>query len=465
MSNVQSIDPRQTLEWKARVRKLLDDADQLKKAKSLAILLDQMKVGWTDRGIKRQMVNSGLYKADDSRVQALIDEARAECRVADPDPISDNAAVSVIAAPYIWQEAFAIPPRDWLYGHRLLRKFATATVGAGGTIKSTLELGEAIAMASARPLFGVKVPKQLVVWYYNLEDPLEEIRRRVSAICKQWFLSAADLDGYLFINSGRDQPLVIAETTRNGAVIRRPVVDALVEQINEHYIDVLIIDPFVSCHQVTENDNNAFDLVTKEWGRVADRGNCAVELVHHVRKGDAEVTVDSARGGGSFGDACRMVRVINRMTKDEATKAGVDNPRLYFKAYIDKNNLAPPAESADWYKLVSVDLDNNPDGVGDSIGAVVKWDWPDHLAGVTGRDFDTVAMVIKAGKWREHVQAKAWVGVAVARGMELDLGSKGDKAKVKALIKVWIDAGSLIVVEGEDENRVKRVFVEVAADQ
>jgi hypothetical protein len=46
-------------------------------------------------------------------------------------------------------------------------------------------------------------------------------------------------------------------------------------------LDAAIIDPFVSCHAVPENDNGAIDLVLKAgWGAVADRTGAAVELVH-----------------------------------------------------------------------------------------------------------------------------------------------------------------------------------------
>ena len=40
------------------------------------------------------------------------------------------------------------------------------------------------------------------------------------------------------------------------------------------------------------------DLIVKEWGRVADRANCAVELYDHTRKmggTETEVTVESRR--------------------------------------------------------------------------------------------------------------------------------------------------------------------------
>ena len=74
-------------------------------------------------------------------------------------------------------------------------------------------------------------------------------------------------------------------------------------------IDVLIIDPFVSCHNVPENDNTAQNLIVKEWGVVADKAACAVDLVDHTRKalnGDAEVTAESSRGAKSKTDAARV---------------------------------------------------------------------------------------------------------------------------------------------------------------
>jgi hypothetical protein len=186
-------------------------------------------------------------------------------------PPPNTAASPIIATPYIWTEPEKIPKRDFLYGRRLLRKFVTATVAPGGVGKSTLEITEALAMVTGRPLLGVRVDAPLKVWFYNLEDPAEEIARRIQATAKQYFLGPDDIGDRLFVSCGREQPLVIAETPpRSSSVICRPIVDSLVAQLIEHRIDVLIVDPFVSCHKVEENDNNAIDMVAKEWGRVAD---------------------------------------------------------------------------------------------------------------------------------------------------------------------------------------------------
>ena len=66
---------------------------------------------------------------------------------------------------------------------------------------------------------------------------------------------------------------------------------------------------------------------------------------------------------------------------------------------------------------------------------------------MTGADFDKVAIVIRSGKWRENLRAKAWVGHAVAKALGLDTSLKRDRAKIGSLLGVWIAAGSLIVVE------------------
>lgn len=151
------------------------------------------------------------------------------------------------------------------------------------------------------------------------------------------------------------------------------------DEIKRRQVDAVIIDPFVSCHELIENDNKQMDLVVKEWKRVAEAASCGVELVHHVRKGDGEITAESARGGGAFVDALRNVRVINRMSKDEGDRARLANHRLYFRTFSDKANKVPPADASDWFKLESVDLHNAPPGESDLIGVPRRWEWPDAM--------------------------------------------------------------------------------------
>jgi hypothetical protein len=153
------------------------------------------------------------------------------------------------------------------------------------------------------------------------------------------------------------------------------------------------------------------------------------------------------------------------MTKEEAERAGVQNHRLYFRVYADKANLAPPVETSNWFKLENVSLGNGPHfgGIGgDEIGVVVTWQWPDAMAGVTDADFEKIASEIKVGKWRENSQAKNWAGYAVAAALGLDSANKADRAKIGAMLKAWLSARLLRIVDGFDEKSMPKKFVEVA---
>ncbi|MGO4816594.1 AAA family ATPase, partial [Cupriavidus sp. 2MCAB6] len=126
-------------------------------------------------------------------------------------------------------------------------------------------IAEALAVVSDKALLGKPVNGRRKVWLYNLEDPVEELWRRIEATALHYNLEPEDYVGRLFVNSGRDQELVIAEHDRHGAKICAPVVEDVVAALIENEIDVMIIDPFISSHRVPENDNPAIDLVVKTW--------------------------------------------------------------------------------------------------------------------------------------------------------------------------------------------------------
>ena len=368
------------------------------------------------------------------------------------------------ATPFAWPACENIPRREWLFDRHLIRGFVSATVAASGVGKSSLKIVEGLSMVSGRALLhGVAPTAPLNVWIWNGEDPLEELNRRVAAAAKHYEIKQEDCPGSLFIDSGRDQSIVIAEATRTGTVIARPVVDALKAEIAARHIDVLIVDPFVSSHRVSENDNNAIDMVAREWAGIADATKCAIELVHHSRKtGGGEVTIEDARGASALVAASRSARVINQMTPDEATKAGVENPRSYFRSDNGKLSMAPPSDKATWFHLASVDLGNAPSfQQGDQVGVVTEWTWPDPLDQVSVHDLRAVQAAVAAGRWRENAQAKDWVGRAVAQALKLDASNKQHRAKIIGLLKIWKSTGMLVEVEGKDAKRETRTFVEV----
>lgn len=321
-------------------------------------------------------------------------------------PTHGEGATMVRATPYVWRDPATIPPRPWVYGRYLLRGTVTAFVAPGGIGKSTFVASTALSLVTDRPLMGKTVwGGSKRVWIWNLEDDLDELSRAIQAAAKHFAIPQDDLNSNLFVDSTMDgSPLCTAVEVNGQLKLLQPVYDAIVAELLARRIDVLIIDPFVSSHEVEENANSKVDKIAKAWGRVAKGANCAIVLVHHTSKaGAAEVTVNSARGASALMNACRSALVFNRLDPEEAKKFGIDGDderRRYFRVQDDKHNRAPP-EKADWYRLIPVDLGNGPGGRGDSVGVAEPWSPPEATDGLGPDDLRRVQDAIAAGSWRQ----------------------------------------------------------------
>jgi hypothetical protein len=393
-------------------------------------------------------------------VAAYQDKWREHPRHGPENRPEEAAAFAFTATEFVLRDPATIPRREWMYGRHLIRRFLSVTVAPGGVGKSTLIIGDALALATGKPLLGASVwegPKR--VWIWNLEDPRDEIERRIWAAVQHHHLLGVTGDPSfakrLFIDSGRDQGLCIARQLRgSGVEVIEPVIEALVAELRRREVDVLYVDPFVSSHAADENDNRAIDAVAKAWGRVADQANCAIELVHHARKlGGASVTQEAARGASALVAAARSTRVLNAMTKDEAANAGLRSERGYFSALDDKRNLAP-ATAREWFRLVNVDLAN-----GDAVAAVEAWAWPDAFDGLSTSDLVRVQAAIEGRDLAENCQSADWAGYEVARVLRIDASAPEGKARVKQLLRTWISTGALVVASARNPATRKQRFV------
>jgi hypothetical protein len=366
-------------------------------------------------------------------------EKQAEAR---SEPIKPSA--------FVWRDPATISPRQWLYGHHLIRKYVAATIAPGGVGKSTLTIADAVAMASGKGLLGLKPHEPLRVWLWNGEDPREEMERRVVAACLHHGIKPSEIAGMLFLDSGRDTPIRIGEAGANGPKITMPVIDALIAAIRERQIDVLIIDPFVSVHSMPENDNGAMDAAVKAFALVADRTGCAIDLVHHSRKlNGADADIDAARGGSAIAGAVRSARALNVMSAEIAQAAGIDegDRRSFIRIDNAKANLAP-SSAAKWFKLASEPLGNGtPDRPEDFVAVAEEWKLPDILAGITVESLIAVQREIKDRGYRESAQANDWVGYAIGRVLGIEADDKAGKSKIKAALKMWVRSGALVVEE------------------
>jgi hypothetical protein len=81
---------------------------------------------------------------------------------------------------------------------------------------------------------------------------------------------------------------------------------------------------------------------------------------------------------------------------------------------------------------------------------------------ITAAQTEAIFAKIRSRRWRAHVQAKSWVGHAIADVLGLDVRNADDRVKVKAALNTWIASGKLRVVTAKDEKSFFKQFVEVA---
>lgn len=424
------------------------------------------------KDVERLWKKYGQEHADMSRRGAEI-AARLLSRPGSPTAAATLAVVTepapvVSATPFEWKDPSTLPRREFLMGTHLIRKYISVTIAPGGLGKSSLTIAEALAMVTGRDLLGTKPTSPLRCWLYNLEDPRDELDRRLMAACKHYNVKAKDIEGKLFLDSGREQSLVVAIEERNGVKIAVPTVEAVVSQLTQHKIDVLIVDPFVSSHGVNENDNGAIDRVAKLWSQIADETNCAIEIVHHARKvADREATIEDARGAVSLLAAARSARVLNRMTEDQAQSAGInaDERMGIFGVLYGKTTLAPLSSRSEWRKLESVPLGNGqgPMKPQDHAPVVTEWRWPtsEQMAekaseGVTAEQLEAIKARIANSESRENDQAKEWAGHRVGEVLGIDSTDKANKKRIGAMLRGWIAGGQLEVFDDRVAGQVRK---------
>lgn len=352
---------------------------------------------------------------------------------------------------YVVPDPATIPPRAWLSAMHYMRGVVTATVAPGGFGKTTLALFEALEMVTE---------KGLRVWYISGEDDRIELDRRIAAHCKVHDVSATALGNRLFVDDKMTFPFKIAKSSHNGPVFDQTALAVFEQTIKVNEIDVVILDPFVAFHLLSENDTSAMDALVKRLGEICFRQQCGIEISHHVRKPTGmqmEITVYDARGAVAIVNAVRSCRVLNHMTESEAERAEIayDDHRFFVRIDGGKRNMAPP-EKARWAQLVSIEIAN-----GDNVQALKPFEYKATRAAIlkpTEEDEKWVRTLLKTKSYRKASKSPDWLGNELAQHFGCDLDIKGDVLSIVRQLKQWVTKGIIAEDFREDEHRKMRPY-------
>ncbi len=261
-------------------------------------------------------------------------------------------------------------PKRQIITKGIMRGYVSVTVGAGGVGKSLISTLSAVAVAVGTPLTGSPINEQVPVLILNNEDDQNEIDRRIAGILLHHNIQPSHYKDRIHTLSGYGRPIMIAQRIDRDIVAATHDYESLHAYIVKHKIGVLLIDPFISIHDVEENNNTAIDKVVQQLKRLAHDTRVAVVVIHHTRKagGDSEIIAgdaESGRGASSLKDAARSLSTVTRMGPATADKIGFNDEERARHSRVDigKMNFGLADRNATWFRMESVKLPN-----GDSVG-------------------------------------------------------------------------------------------------
>jgi AAA domain/Bifunctional DNA primase/polymerase, N-terminal len=376
--------------------------------------------------------------------------------------------------PYVARPFSEIPRRQWLHAGHYIRRQVVMTVAPGGFGKTSIIICNVIEMSVARGLIGPAPLEPLRVAYWNAEDDDDEVERRIAAVCIRHDIDPKCLEQQLFLGSRITGNRRIAMLDKRGNVsFDQKLLAEVTQFMGDNHIDCAIFDPLIAFHKVPEGDNTSMEQVIKEgFEPIAIKTNSCVELSQHTRKSTqashGELTADDSRGAGAIVNAARSVRILNRMTKEEAEMPQIEpeERRHFLRVARDKTNLAPPGK-ATWVHLISIDLPNKEGMLpGDKVQAAEPWTYPQPFDGVTPNDMRWAREEVRHTHYRTAPNSPAWFGYAVAKRLGMDIGDhgnsadwslseKGNRKRVASILRTWIDRGVLSKEKREDEAQRK----------
>ena len=275
----------------------------------------------------------------------------------------------------------SIPARPWLYRRFLMRGEITALAATGAAGKSLVGLTVAVHLALGRdwlgfPLVGGPQNSMMV----NAEDSLDEMGRRVYALCFALGIEPHTIAPRLALVSGKDRKarIKLARMGESGPEIVVEDVNALLNVCHHQQIAMLGIDPLVKMHSgLSENDNAHMDLPLEALTEIAMQGHLAVLLAHHLAKPGPAGTaayvgnVDAMRGAGSIATSVRAAFTLAGPTEDDISRLNLTKDQRERLVRLDdaKMNLSLRSSEPAWMEKRTVLLPN-----GDEVGALLPAD-------------------------------------------------------------------------------------------
>jgi len=199
--------------------------------------------------------------------------------------------------PTIWAEDLErqpVEPRKWIINEILPAGAVSGFYGPGAVGKDTILMQLATAGISGRKWFGFDVNARKFV-YVNVEDDVQELRRREHAIAAHYGIRFRDFPNRWKLIPLADQDAVIAVFDRaSGLVKPTPLFDALKTEVDKFEPDVVIVGNRVNLFSVDQNSDAQAQQCIRLLARLTTPNGRAVLMpAHPSRSGMSTGTGES----------------------------------------------------------------------------------------------------------------------------------------------------------------------------
>lgn len=268
-----------------------------------------------------------------------------------------------------------IEARPWIFGDVLMARVVTALVAAGGGGKSTFVLTLAAHLAVGKDWMGMHPwrPGRSII--YNAEDALDELSRRLNAICDAYELDRDAVRSSIALVSSDE--LLLRITENRPPRVNDAQVFALLEAASDPAVQLVAVDPLAEIHTANENDNMEMNYVMGVLRVVARRANCAVVAVQHTGKPPVASSVswagnqNASRGASAVPAAARIVLTLFPAAEQDCDAIGVPESERHLYVRLDgaKANFSAKRGRPHWLRWHEREMANS-----DKVGVLLEHD-------------------------------------------------------------------------------------------
>lgn len=380
----------------------------------------------------------------------------AEPATAPPPPIDEQTTFKFGNA----VDPVLLAPRPWLLSRLLMRRQVTTLVGAGSAGKSIklLQIAAHLAMGKSYAGYALRVDGRTRSIIYNEEDELDELSRRLWAICQHFKFDWPTVRDNVALVSRQHIALNLA--MGDPPRINNEHVAALIKAAQPADIGFIGLDPFVAVHQAREEDNVAMTYVMGVLRLIAEQSDTAVAIAHHTSKPSGKTEIGemyAARGGGAIINSARIGYNLASPSAAEAPDFGIEPKRRFeYVAMGDaKMNLALASGSFNWFVKKSVRLPN-----GDEVGVLTPYDMVSAGVTVATSQASTIAAAMVGSGVASCNLTDAATYLRAGDPLSSQLSLPVLRAKIMSFLSTPVEtpSGTLRIVRevkgGKDENTV-----------